>query len=108
MQQRTKQRYLTSAAYLAAVSLCILIETYVLGLNHGDWKIPYIYWEDGFSMCAWIKGMLDNGWFLDNRLLGAPAGLNWSDYPVSEGLHFLWMRFIGFFVNDFGAVHNGY
>jgi phosphoglycerol transferase len=40
------------------------------------------------------KGVMDNGWYLHNRYLRMPAGLNLYDFPVGDNFHLIWMKLI--------------
>ena len=48
---------------------------------------------DGAQVCAAVaKGMVDCGWYVSNRFLSAPTGLDLHDYPAPDPLLLLWMK----------------
>lgn len=95
-----------------AVAISLLSLTLVYRLWNASISVPLVYTDDAsgdilfYSML--IKGIIDNGWFLNNALVGAPAGLNLFDFPMAEGLHFLLIRFIAIFGGNWAATMNLY
>src|SRR5947199_5240113 len=83
------------AEYGAAVILCLLILTAALRLWRADLYIPLSSKGDSLLTQLWIKGMLENGWYLSNPSLGAPFGQEMHDYPMADGLHFGLMKLVG-------------
>jgi phosphoglycerol transferase len=75
-------------------------------LWHADFKLPFIYGGDGIFTQVYIKEIVDNGWFLNNRFLGAPFGANMYDYPNSDGLILLWVKILSLFTQQVGLIVN--
>jgi phosphoglycerol transferase len=92
--------------YSSAFLLTLLILVGVMKLWHADLTVPFGYGGDGIFAQTYIKGIVDNGWFLNNRFLGAPFGANMYDYPSSDGLTFLWVRFLALFTQQVGLIIN--
>lgn len=99
-------RALLPYAAVAAVSLLLL--AYVLKLWRADPHIPFGYVGDCLVVQAWVKGILENGWFLHNDAVGAPAALDMHDYPMPENLHLAVMKVIGALTQDYGLTTNLY
>jgi len=89
---------------IAFVSIVILI--LILKLWNADLSIPFIYGGDALFSGALIKGMIQNGWYLDNPYIGMPTGLNFRDYPLSDNLHFLILKIISLIFPDYGITLN--
>ncbi len=83
---------------------------YFMRLSSGDLDIPYAYWGDALVYSSWIKGIIENGWWLENPRLGAPFGQILHDfpYPASATLQVLILKLLGFFLHSHWAVHNAY
>jgi phosphoglycerol transferase len=75
-----------------------------------DWNIPLHYYRHGdvFSHSFILKGIIDNGWYLQNPLVGMPTGLWFHDYPLSDNLHFSLMKLVSLFTPGYGAALNVY
>jgi len=96
-------------AYAGATALCLLILLWVMRLWRADLSIPFAYFGgDEFYYGMLIKGLLDNGWYLHNRFLGMPSGLDLHDFPEWANFHLLLMKFISFWTSDYAVVFNLY
>jgi phosphoglycerol transferase len=96
------------AGYAAAACLSLLAVFLVMKLWRADLRVPLLYDTDGPYTLAWIKGVIDNGWYLHNPYLGAPAGHEHEDFPLVDSLHFLILKAIALFTHDASLVHNIY
>jgi hypothetical protein len=96
------------AAYTLAVVLCLGFLVIVLQLWKADLRVPFLYWEDALLVDSWVKGVLDNGWYLHNAYLGAPAAQDFHDFPMAENLHFLLIKLLGLVCSTHGMVLNLY
>jgi phosphoglycerol transferase len=94
--------------YAAVAAVSLLLLAYVLKLWHADLRIPLGYVGDCMVVQAWVKGTLENGWFLHNDAVGAPAALDMHDYPMPENLHLAVMKLIGALTQDYGLTTNLY
>ncbi|HEV3084801.1 MAG TPA: hypothetical protein VGY66_33880, partial [Gemmataceae bacterium] len=77
-------------------------------LGKPDLRHPLNYFGDALLCEAWVKGLLDNGWYLHNTFAGLPAIWHMEDFPMSESLHFFIMKAIGLFTHDHVKVFNLY
>lgn len=93
-----------SCVALVVSTLCMLIAAMVLGYSNVPLSVPTAYGGDGLSAGMLIKGILENGWYLDNPDAGAPFGLSWGPYPMVDASHFLWIKMLAWFVNDYGTL----
>ena len=89
----------TVLAYATAVALCCGIMSYLL-LREAELRRPLNYSGDALLIQAWVKGLLDNGWYLHDRFTGVPDTWHMEDFPMSESLHFFIMKVIGLFTHD--------
>ncbi len=96
------------AAYAGAAALSLLILIWVMRLWKADLAVPFRYGGDAVAVNALIKGMVDNGWYLHNRFLGLPTGLDLHDYPMAETTHFLLMKLISLWTSDSTVIMNVY
>ncbi|OQW86520.1 MAG: hypothetical protein BWK78_09995 [Thiotrichaceae bacterium IS1] len=53
-----------------------------------------------------FKGVIDNGWFLENPYLGMPTGHHLYDFPEPEGVNFLLIKWLTLFSSDYAVVTN--
>src|SRR5262245_54453870 len=84
------------APYALALLLCSLILAWQLRLWRLDLCVPLAYSHDGLVSAMYVKAVVDNGWYLHNPHLGAPAGLDLADFPMADGLHFLLVQLLSF------------
>jgi phosphoglycerol transferase len=92
--------------YTSAILLTLVILIGVMKLWHADLTVPFGYNTDFIFSQAYIKEVVDNGWFLNNRFLGAPFGANMYDYPNSDGLTLLLVKVISIFTQQVGIIVN--
>lgn len=94
--------------YIFGLILCVFTMYFVLQLWQFNLFIPYVYNGDGLSSGLLIKGMIENGWYNINPLVGVPGGLEMYDYPIIDSLHFFIMKIISFINSDYAFVMNMY
>lgn len=108
--------------YFGSAGLSLLIACVVLQLWKADLSIPFGYeWRDlrtaGHALdpigsgdtllfCAMTKGMEENGWFLHNRFIGMPTGLELYDYPFGDNLHFLILKLLSLVTPNYAVTFN--
>ena len=92
--------------YVSVVVLCILVQIWLLQLWRADLWVPFSYFGDGLLSSGWIKGLIDNGWYLQNSYLGAPIGQTLYDFPLSNNLDFIIIKIIGLFVPNYAFAMN--
>ena len=96
-------------AYAGATTLCLVILFWVMGLWRRDLAIPfYEFRADVIFYSSLIKGLLDNGWYLHNRFIGMPAGLNFHEFPMADNLYYLLMKTMSFWTSDYAVILNLY
>lgn len=101
-------RLKTLAEYAAAVALCLMILTCVMKLWRADPSTPFEYGGDALFHGMVIKGIIDNGWYLRNNLIGMPGGSEVFYFPMADNLHFLLIKFFSFFTSDYALIFNFY
>jgi len=99
----TKKRVL---AYFSVVSLSSLLLIVIMRLWRADLFVSFGYEGDGLFNSAIIKGVIDNGWYLRNPMLGAPLGADLYGYPMSDLLNFLIIKVIGTLTRSWAATLN--
>jgi phosphoglycerol transferase len=98
----------STAAYLGAAVVSVLLMACVLKLGHMRLREPLCYTWDSVLCQSWIKGVIERGWYLENPNLGAPFGQEMYDFPLADTLHFLALKMIGLAFPDPGAAYNLY
>lgn len=75
----------------------------------GELRVPLSYIGDGLVTTSLVKGIADNGWWLNNPALGAPFGQQQHDYPHGgESLQLLVFRVMSIVSQDPGTLVNVY
>ncbi|NTU70947.1 MAG: hypothetical protein HGB10_03885 [Coriobacteriia bacterium] len=99
------------SVFLLAVGLAgAAVAVVILRLWETDLRVPFNYQAGGdlFFFSALVKGLVSNGWYMDNPFMGAPGGMHFQDFPQLEFVMFAIMRAISVFVHDPARVHNLY
>jgi phosphoglycerol transferase len=94
--------------YVAAVLLSLAGVFFVMKLWRADLRVPLLYDTDAPYTLVWIKGIIDNSWYLHNPYLGAPFGHEHEDFPLADSLHFFILKLIAQLTSNVGLVHNAY
>jgi len=100
------RRGLAQGVTTAALSLVCL---WVLArLGQADLRFPLAALDgDALSTQAIVfKGLVDNGWFLDNKWLAAPFGANVRDFAGPDVLILAAVKFVTLFTNNHLLVRN--
>lgn len=73
-------------------------------------NVPLYYSNGGDELIsiAWVKAMIDDGWYETITHLGAPIGMSFGDFPVGALLHMSILRAITFVIHDAGVALNLY
>ena len=90
-------------AMIALAAACV-----VMKLWGADLTVPFSYGHDSFVFLTWIKGVIDNGWWLTNPYLGSPLQGEMHDFPQNASLHFLVVKCLAWVRPDAGFVCNVY
>src|SRR5262245_24649660 len=93
-------RLTRASQYVAAVILCALILCFLLKLWRADFRVPFHYNGDALIHAAFIKGIVENGWYWHNPRLGAPNGLQMYDLPAVDNFAAAIIAVIGLFTTD--------
>jgi phosphoglycerol transferase len=75
-------------------------------LWRADFKVPFMYFVDSLFYSIATKGIIENGWWLHNAALGAPAGLHYESYPAIENFHFALIKLLSIFTSNHALVLN--
>lgn len=94
------------AVYASLIIITLITLTFIMQLWRSDIHIPFQYGGDTNMTAEWVKALLDNGWYLDNRYIGMPTGNNLRDVPQTDNFHYLIIKLISFFTNDYAAILN--
>jgi|GEM_PF-203185 len=96
------------APYFAACLLCLFILTWVMNLWKLDLSVPLQYPHEGDALLTklLVKGIADNGWYLENRYLGAPGIAEWYDFPSTDTVHLLLIKFLLLFSGNYATALN--
>jgi phosphoglycerol transferase len=82
--------------YVATALLTLLFCSYEFDLRHQNFRIPMRFPSVDYLMSATIvKGVMQHGWYTTNPMVGAPQGLDFHDFPMAEGLHFVFYQIAG-------------
>lgn len=101
-----KNRLRKIGEYVLAVVVCLLGAAWVLKLWRADLGIPLAYSGDSVVYSAFIKGIVDNGWYYHNYLIGIPSGLHMYDFPLPDNFHFLVLKLLSLFTSNHGLIIN--
>jgi phosphoglycerol transferase len=99
-------RRLAEAAVAAMVS--VLLTIWLLQLWRADLRVPFYAHGDGVFFGMMVKAVVDQGWYLTNRHLGAPFVLALHDFPLSEAFHLGVIKLMSLFSQDWALVFNLY
>ena len=75
-------------------------------LWRADFKVPFMYFVDSLFYSIAAKGIIENGWWLHNQSLGAPAGMHYEAYPAPENFHFAVVKLLSVFTSDHALLLN--
>lgn len=95
-----------AAEYAIAVLLSLLFLVWSYRLWEADLRIPLNYAGDGLFHQILVKGMIENGWYLNNMSLGVPLGLQMHDFPMMDSLFFLLLKIISLPSRDWAITVN--
>lgn len=76
--------------------------------SHEDFSVLYSYAGDTFFIVLQTKTMLDQGWWTENDMLGAPGRMEFYDYPSNPSLHIAVMKVMSLFESDACRLINAY
>ena len=100
------RRLPVAAEYAIAVLLSLLLLVWSYHLWQADLRIPLNYDGDGLFHQILVKGMIEHGWYLNNKSLGAPLDLQIHDFPMVDALFFVLLKLISLSSRDWGLTVN--
>ena len=87
-----------------------IISLIPFAIRYQVWNInflmPFAYDGDLMWNLVSIKGIIETGWHITNNSLGAPFGYNIIDYPTSDLLNLIILKFLSFFINNPSLILN--
>jgi hypothetical protein len=92
------------AVAISTALLSALLGALLLGYPETPISVPAKYSGDALFYGILFKGTLENGWYFDNPNIGAPFGLTMGPFPMVDASHFLMIRALGLFNDDYGSV----
>lgn len=108
LQRRTGEGWHAIIGYAIALAACLGVLAMVLAPWNGALCTPYVYHGDALYLVAAIKGLVENGWYLENPYLAAPFGQDIHDYPMADGLHWVCLKLLTWMSPKPGVVFNLY
>ena len=103
-----RRRRQSLAVYASSLLACLVIMFLTLKLQGVDLRVPMFYYADTHYFQVLIKGVVENGWYLDNPSVAAPLGLNMRDFPMADSLQFFLVKLIGIVARDHALTANLY
>jgi phosphoglycerol transferase len=95
--------------YPSAAILSVALVVVLLQLWRADLRVPFTYRGEAIYNGMLVKGVLEQGWHLDNPALGAPASVDLRDVPMSDNnLHFAVIRILGLGTSNYARVMNAF
>ena len=95
--------------YPAVALLSVVTVVVVMQLWRADSRLPFAYHGEALYNGVLVKGILEQGWHLSNPALGAPAGLDLRDLPMSDNnLHFALIRPLRLVTSNYARAMNAY
>jgi phosphoglycerol transferase len=92
------------------MTLILFLYPFVYSLTFNQTKnffsYPLVYGEDGVLTLSVIKGILQNGWYLQNKYLAAPFIQLHYDFPIPDMLFLGIIKLLGFFNFDHFTIYN--
>lgn len=97
-----------SRYYIIAIGLCFLFLIWIMQLWLADLTIPFNYGGDAIFGGMFIKGIIENGWILNNPYIGMPTGFLSYDFPSNCFLDYIILKLISFVFSNWGLSMNIY
>lgn len=96
------------AAYGLAALLTCLAVAWALRLWEADLSVPFSHHSDALLVQAWVKTLIERGWYLHSDALGAPNGLDMHDFPLVDSLFFALLKVVSLAAGDAARTLNVY
>ncbi|HEX6987188.1 MAG TPA: hypothetical protein VF170_17550 [Planctomycetaceae bacterium] len=88
---------------IALAGACVTIRVW-----REDLSVPFEYDHDGLMVTLPIKTMVEQGWWFTDPRLGAPARLEWYDFPVNPTVHLAIIKAMSLFEGNAFRLVNYY
>ncbi len=88
------------AAYLATIALSVAFLAGSLELWRADLRMPLVYVGDALCVQLWVRGVIENGWYLRNESVGAPFGLDMHDFTLVDSLFLMIVKMLSFIFKE--------
>lgn len=96
-------------SYFIAIILSVFFTTVILNLWTVDLTIPFSYSGDAVFNLAFVKSIIQNGWYQVNFYLGAPYTSELYDYPMGgDNFHHFSFKVLSFFTHNPALILNLY
>ncbi len=92
------------AGIMSLIAACLVLQI---------WSFDHLfscmdYSCDSLFYAMAIKSTITSGWYLTNPLIGVPDGYSLVDFPMPDGLSFLFIKVLTFFSSDWVFVQNAF
>src|SRR5712692_3153939 len=95
--------------YLGTALLGLGMAAWAIRLWRADLAIPlHRAGSDGSFYDMVVKNLIENGRYKSNPFLGAPGQGDLHDFPMPHTIHFLFIKLLSLFSNNFAMVMNLY
>ncbi len=94
--------------YVLTFAVTTLITFFALQLWRARLDVPLTYSGDALPTGAHFKTVIETGWYEYQRLLGAPYGQTYNDFPTADNLHFIAAKVLSLFTHDWAVAMNLY
>jgi phosphoglycerol transferase len=92
--------------YIIASCLSLLAAFLLLKLWRANWGIQFFYFGDAMFYDMLVKGIVENGWYLNNKNLGMPFGATFHDFPAPDTFTLLLFKFLSYFTDNQHLIIN--
>jgi len=93
--------------YISVVVISVIVLLWQFYPCWLDLEVPFAYAvHDSLSAGLFVKTIINYGWVSYNPSVGAPFGLDFRAYPLSEVLHIAIIRAMSLFIHDWPVLLN--
>ncbi|MDJ0336516.1 hypothetical protein QMG83_14910 [Salinibacterium sp. G-O1] len=94
--------------YVLTFAVTTFVTFWALQLWKARIDVPLTYSGDALPTGAHFKTVIETGWYEYQRLLGAPFGQTYNDFPTADNLHFIAAKVLSLFTHDWAVAMNVY
>jgi phosphoglycerol transferase len=84
----------------------VILLQYLFDFSSVDLNVPFSYNGDALLNLVSIKTLLESGWFFYNSQLGMPYGMNFLEFPGSDGFFLIVLKAIGLITHSPAYILN--